>query len=89
MFSFLIFSFGCDKPRETSSLEGNWKTGPSKSIPYQPRKVLDGSGYGWVMSAVKPWPQDSTLEQIGEQFRIAVRSSIASLDQILSDPNLS
>ncbi|MFM7518187.1 MAG: CRTAC1 family protein [Pirellula sp.] len=41
------------------------------------------------MSAVKPWPQDSTLEQIGEQFRIAVRSSIASLDQILSDPNLS
>ena len=86
---FLLALMGCENPREKSALEGSWKTGPSESIPYQPRKVLDGSGYGWVMSAVKPWPQDSTLEQIGEQFRIAVRSSIESLDQILSDPNLS
>lgn len=98
----LLFGFsGCDKPAEKSALEGKWKTAPisespsllggsnNEPIAYLPRKVLDGSGYGWVMNAVKPWPQDSTLEQIGEHFKVAVRSSIQALDQILSDPNLS
>jgi len=92
---------GCDTPGEKSALEGKWKTAPISDSPstlggsnkepvaYLPRKVLDGSGYGWVISAVKPWPQDSSLEQIGEHFKVAVRSSIDALDQILSDPNLS
>lgn len=89
---------GCEESREKSGLEGNWKTSSAQGAKstaaeatkeafiYQPRKVLDGSGYGWVMSAVKPWPKDSTLEQIGNQFKIAVRSSVQALDQILSDP---
>jgi hypothetical protein len=85
---------GCDQSREKSALEGKWKTGPDSStskeqIAYQPRKILDGSGYGWVMNAVKPWPAGSSLEEIGNHFKIAVRSSIQALDQILSDPALS
>ena len=84
---------GCEPTREKSVLDGKWKTAPASTlqnlIEYQPRKILDGSGYGWVMNAVKPWPQGSTLEQIGEHFKVAVRSSIQGLDQILSDPNLS
>ncbi|MCY3006133.1 MAG: VCBS repeat-containing protein, partial [Planctomycetota bacterium] len=91
----------CDKPPEKSVMDGHWKTSPksqSKDPPsvastqngtFVPRKVLDGSGYGWVMNAVKPWPSDSSLEQIGEHFKVAVRSSIDALDHILSDPALS
>jgi hypothetical protein len=100
MLCLLGFS-GCDKPPEKSVLDGKWKTAPkslskdsdspalSQNVDYMPRKVLDGSGYGWVMNAVKPWPSDSSLEQIGEHFKVAVRTSIETLDQILSDPALS
>ena len=75
MLCLLGFS-GCDKPPEKSVLDGKWKTAPkslskdsdspdlSQNVDYMPRKVLDGSGYGWVMNAVKPWPSDSSLEQI-------------------------
>ena len=97
----ILILAGCEPTSEKSVLDGKWKTGPANSlksnssekaaqaIAYQPRKVLDGSGYGWVMNAVKPWPEDSTLEQIAQHFKVAVRSSIQALDQILQDPSLS
>jgi hypothetical protein len=90
---------GCGEEKEVSPLGGKWKTGGvgerdsgstvSGEVDYQPRMVLDGSGYGWVMSAVKPWEPGASLEDIAERFRVAVRQSIESLDRILMDSGLS
>ena len=97
----LIATTGCGDTKEKSPLEGKWKSSElsnrsderldlsKESIDYQPRKILDGSGYGWVMYAVKPWTAQASLEEIGQHFKIAVRSSIEGLNQILSNPTLS
>jgi hypothetical protein len=83
-------------PREGSNRDGKAEKGARDrrspvdgEIDYQPRMVLDGSGYGWVMSAVKPWDPGASLEDIAERFRVAVRQSIESLDRILMDAGLS
>lgn len=55
---------------------------------YNPRKILDSSGYGWVLGVVKPWPQDYTLEQIGGHFRSSIRTTIADLTRMLDEGSL-
>ncbi len=74
--------------REQNGGNGGGVLGTS-TIEYQPRMVLDGSGYGWVMSAVKPWDAGASLEEIAQHFRVAVRESIESLDRLLADSTLS
>lgn len=55
---------------------------------YTPRKILDSSGYGWVLGCVKPWPSDYTLAQIGGHFRSSIRATIDELTQLLENPSL-
>lgn len=61
--------------------------GPT-SLDYQPRMVSDPSGYGWVVGAVKPWPKQTSLEDIGAHFRRSILGSIATLDGLIADANL-
>lgn len=55
---------------------------------YRPRKVLDSSGYGWVIGCVKPWPTEYSLEQIGAHFRSSIRGTIEELTQLLEHSDL-
>ena len=71
-----------------SSAGGVTKPKQDSDIDYQPRQVIDSSGYGWVLSAVKPWPADSSLEQIGAHFRSSIRGSLTSLTEFLKQSNL-
>ncbi len=53
---------------------------------YQPRKIVDSSGYGWVITTVKPWAKNASLSEIAERFRGAVANAIQSMDEILLNP---
>ncbi len=57
-------------------------------VDYQPRMILDSSGYGWVLGCVKPWPADYTLEQIGAHFRQSIAETIRGLDVMLEQSQL-
>ncbi|MCU0709735.1 MAG: VCBS repeat-containing protein, partial [Pirellula sp.] len=63
------------------------KSSDSKDA-YQPRKMLDSSGYGWVLGVVKPWPAEYSLEQIGNHFRTSIQQTIEDLGRLLANPDL-
>src|SRR6266849_5206792 len=61
-----------------------YQTAPSRSHPYQPRKVLDTSGFSLAFGSLKPWKDPTSLEEIREAFVDLGKRNLARVDEYLS-----
>jgi hypothetical protein len=48
---------------------------------FQPRQQMDPSGFGTVITSIKPWKPGSSLEEIAALWRRATEQSLASLSR--------
>jgi hypothetical protein len=92
-FARTFKDFGLSESKEDPNATSK-SLGPAKQsrgsygLSYSPRKIVDSSGYGWVLGCVQPWPSDYTLEQIGGHFRSSIQKTIEDLTQQLNGSNL-
>lgn len=55
---------------------------------YQPRRIVDDSGYSSLLRIVKPWPAGSSLNVVSQSFQGAAQREVKRLNQLLDDPKL-
>jgi hypothetical protein len=60
-------------------------TAKSSPAEYLPRKELDTSGYGLVISGVGAWKPDSSLQELADIWRHPGHNLIAALDKQMGD----
>jgi hypothetical protein len=58
-------------------------------VPFVPKRTRDSSGFFQMAALVKPWPRDTSLEDVGERFRNAGYRIIDDIDRQLAAGALS
>ncbi len=77
-FSALLLSARGTHARASSSAA-------ARSLAFEPRAVMDTSGFGSLVESLPRWKPDSTLEELGRIWNGADRRSIAEIDGVLAN----
>ena len=60
----------------------------ASNLNYVPRRMLDSSGYTWVVNFVEPWPEDFSFKEIGAHFIDSIRLAIQKSDALIENVSL-
>jgi hypothetical protein len=84
----LAWVFARPTPAGPSRADARSPKAPNASDGYQKRGPLDVGGFAAVLKNIEPWPEDATLEQVGEHWRDVGHRLMRPLDARLASGKL-